>query len=190
MLKSCSLLPKIFLHDHDPTWSDENGELVTMKQTFMGFLKKFHLTFLVNFLGVWERRFFYLYSSPKFQCLHFWTDKVVTWKRGLVHKPKVAVTECLPWRQNSKETLGNQSNKQMNMKNYETVDSEILFPTSSLWIWLELSIAYWHWYIQFKCLFLLQLKGSTELVTAFWVIPKISLVSALQDIGIKFTWKG
>lgn len=158
MLKSCSLLPKIFPHYHDPTWSDENGEVVIMKQTFMGFLKKFHLAFLVNFLLVWERRFFFTFihlQSLNFSACTFELTKLLQEKQGWFINQRLLWLSDFHEDKIQKKLLPTTAINKWTWKNYETVDSDILFPTSSLWIWLELNIAYWHGCLQFKCLFLL-----------------------------------
>lgn len=66
MLKSCSLVPTFFVRVNDPIWNDARAGTGYKYTYFYWFSAQVPFSLLlVNFLAVWEIRFFFHCSRPK-----------------------------------------------------------------------------------------------------------------------------
>lgn len=92
-----SFTPKFIFPVHGLIQSDVRGGTGNKEIYFYWFPAQVPFSFLlVNFLVVWEIRFFSTVHPQilTLQCLHFWTFETVPWKMVLVHKSKAGWDHC------------------------------------------------------------------------------------------------
>lgn len=115
-LKSCSFTPKFIFPVHDLIQSDVRGGIGNKETYFYWFPAQVPFSLLlVNFLAVWEIRFFplfiskiWLFSACTFELLKQFHEKQCWFINQ--KQTEITATDCIPCTQHSKQTFVNNSN--------------------------------------------------------------------------------